>query len=280
MRARSQVVSARAIRMILLYIAVVGISVWSIFPFYWMLKSAISGGSIVHSFRSFIPRNVTADFFGKLFTTLPFLRWLMNSAIVSGCSTAIAIFIGSLAGYSLSRFQYRGKSALGGLLLFTQLLPHVILLLPIFILFKALGLVNTLVGLIFINVFFLTPICTWLLKGFFDSSPPEIEEAALLDGCSRFRIILVITMRINLAGIFATSLFVFLDSWYEWLYASTLIDQQTKWTVSASIYAFIGELGVDWQLLMAAGVMATIPTILIFAVLQRSLMKGIRLGMY
>jgi len=275
-----QALVTKSIKIMLIYAAVVAVSVWRVFPVYWMLKSAVSGGSVVNSFRSFFPRNITGSFFLRLFSDYPFFRWLLNSAVVSGCSTITAIFIGALAGYSLSRFQYRGKSVLGALLLFTQLLPHVILLLPIYILFDALGLINRLFSLIFINVFFLTPVCTWLLKGFFDSSPPEIEEAALLDGCSRLRIIITITMRINLAGIFATSLFVFLDSWYEWLYAATLIDQPEKWTVSASIYVFIGELGIDWQLMMAAGVLATVPTILIFAILQRSLMKGIRLGMY
>jgi ABC-type glycerol-3-phosphate transport system permease component len=199
---------------------------------------------------------------------------------VSVFSTFFAIVFGTLSGYALSRYRFRARTFLGNVLYFSQLLPHMVLLVPIFILYTRTGLSNSLMGLIYLNVFFMVPISTWLLKGFFDSTPVEIEEAARLDGCSRLRTIFSIAVPMNVPGIFATSLFVLMDTWYEWLFASTLIDDPRRWTVSASIFVFIGELGIDWKQMMAAGVMATIPTLFLFALLQKSMISGVRLGRY
>ena len=266
---------------VLFLVMVIVFSTWSAFPLYWMIKSAIAAGPIALSFNRLVPPQVSTSAFRDVLTQFPFFRWLGNSLIVSGGSTAVAILSGCLAGYSLSRYRSGSLTFFGTLLYFTQLLPHIVLLVPVFILFDRLGLRNSIVGLVMVNSLFLTPIATWLLKGYFDSSPVEIEEAARIDGCSRLGTIFTITVRMNLAGIFATSLFVFLDSWYEWLFAATLIDRQERWTISASIFVFIGEMGIDWKQMMAAGVLATVPTLLIFGVLQRAMMKeGSRVGTY
>jgi len=260
---------------------VVLFGIWNVFPVYWMMKTALVAEPVADTFKQLIPEHISLSPFRRVLFEYPFMRWLLNGLIVSGLSTITAVFCGCLSGYSLARYKYRTISFFGTILYFTQILPHVVLLVPVFILFDRLGLRNSLTGLVLVNILFSTPVCTWLLKGFFDSSPVDIEEAALIDGCSRFRSIFSITMRMNRAGIFATSLFVFLDSWYEWLFAATLIDRKENWTISASIFVFIGEVSVDWKLMMAAGVLATIPTMLLFGVLQGTMLRtGTRLGRY
>ena len=272
--------STLRIRNVVILIGVAVFAVWSLFPIYWMIKSAISEGPVALTFKRLLPNGFSIQAFQDVLNHYVIGRWMLNSLIVSGSSTVVAILFGILSGYSLSRFRFYAKTFFGNILYFTQLLPQSVLLVPIFILYSRIGLTNKLFGLILLNIFFMVPVCTWLLKGFFDSTPIEVEEAAKLDGCSRIRTIFSITIPMNLPGIFATSLFVLMDTWYEWLFAATLVDNQKNWTISASIFVFIGELGIDWKQMMAAGIIATVPTLLIFGLLQSSMMKGIRLGRY
>jgi len=249
-----------------------------IFPFYWMILSSLTPKQIFEPNPSLFTLDIDAEGYMRAFREHSLSRWLVNSSLVAIASAFFAIAISCLSAYSLSRFNYRGKFTFTILLVVTQMIPFALLIIPLYVIFRDVGLLNSLVGLVVAYITFAIPLCTLLLKGFFDGIPKEIEESALIDGCTKIGAFLRVALPIALPGLAVTSLFAFLQAWNEYVFAATLLHDSLKYTVSIGLYTFIREYTVEWTSLLGASVITTIPTFVVFIFIQKGLIKGIGAG--
>ena len=207
-----------------------------------------------------------------------FPRYFLNSLIVSIATALVVTAVASLAGYALSRFRFRGKAWVSLVLLLTQTFPLVMVIPPIFRIMGQLGLTDNLYGLIVIYTAFNIAFATFLMQSFFDGVPKDLEEAAMIDGCTRVSALRRIILPLTLPGMGATVAFVFTAAWSELLFALMLINSEDQQTFSVGLLTFIGKFAVDWGQMMAASVMALIPVCIFFAFLQRYLVTGLTAG--
>ena len=207
-----------------------------------------------------------------------FPLFFRNSVIVSGSTAFIVTILASLAGYALSRFTFRGKYWIVALMLLTQMFPLVMLVAPIFKMLSPLGLTNSLTGLVIVYVAFNVPFATFLMQSFFDGIPKDLEEAAMIDGATRFRAFRQIILPLTLPGIAATLGFVFTAAWSELLFALMLISSSGASTFPVGLLSFVSKFSVDFGQMMAAGVLALIPACLFFLFIQRYLVQGLTAG--
>ena len=249
-----------------------------VFPFYWMILSSMTPQQIFDPAPSLFTTDVNLQGYVIAFVEYPLARWLTNSFLVAVVSAFFAIVISLFAAYSLSRFNYPGKFVFTMLLLTTQMIPFALLIIPLYIIFRDVGLLNSLLGLVIAYVTFSIPLCTLLLKGFLDTIPVQIEESALVDGCTRIGAFLRVTLPIAVPGLAVTSLFAFLQAWNEYVFAATLVKERLLFTTSVGLYYFLGEYTADWITLLAAAVVVTIPTFVVFVFLQKGLVKGLGTG--
>jgi multiple sugar transport system permease protein len=193
-------------------------------------------------------------------------------------TTFIAIVFSLLAGYAISKYRFKGKDSFSFLILATQMLPAPLLLIPMYIIFNKVGIIDTLFGLIVANVAFSIPLCVWMLRGFFDTMPDELEDAAIVDGCTRMGAFYRIYLPLIIPGLVATSIFAFLIAWGEFFASYTLINTEANWVAAVGISTFMGEYVVSWDQIMAASTIFTIPAILFFIFIQRYLVAGLTAG--
>jgi multiple sugar transport system permease protein len=226
----------------------------------------------------YLPSAIGFEAYQLLITTTPFARFFLNSAVVALGTVIFTTFAATLAAYALSRFRIPGKPFILVGLLVTQLIPAVLLVMPLFISLRTLGLLNTWWGLILVHSAFALPFTTYLLTGFLDAIPKELDEAAKIDGCSdiaAFRWVIVPLLAPSLA---AASTYVFIYSWNEFIYALTFMTRETTRTLPVGLHSFIGEYLIRWDLLTAGGVIATLPTVIFFLLVQRKLIEGLTAG--
>ena len=255
----------------------IGITIF--YPFYWMvMASMLPEGSSLATTTLFIPDSISLDAYLNVLKQKPMLLWTVNTLFVTVFSTLFVTPIGLLAAYSLSRFRFRGHSAVVFFVLLTQLLPATSMLVPLFLMFRSYGLLNNLLGVTIAYVTFLMPQTIWILWGYLKSIPNDFEEAAMIDGCSRLGAFLRVTVPIAVPGIVAAGLFAFLESWNQYILAYALTSSTDKWVVSLGLNAFIGEYSVQVEQMMAASVLASIPALIVFITLQRYLRGGLALG--
>ena len=226
------------------------------------------------------PRHFTPDNYAKLVgQTLPFLSFLLNSLVTALGTALITVAFTIFSGYSLSRGAYRFRGLLGYLILIVRMLPLVVLIAPLYLLLLKVRLLNTYVGLIIGYTSFALPFGAWMMKNFIDSVPKEIEEAALVDGCSRTQILLRVVLPLVLPGIFTTAAFVFIDSWNNLLYPLTFMNTLSRQTLPAGLLlSFTGQFKTDWGGMMAASTVTTIPLLVAFFAIQRSMVTGLTAG--
>jgi ABC-type glycerol-3-phosphate transport system permease component len=199
-----------------------------------------------------------------------------RSLIVSLCTTVLAVAIASLAGYALARFNFRGREPYGLFLLATQMMPAVLFLVPLFVILRSIGLVNTLAGLILSYLTFSLPFCIWLLRGYFEGISPDLEAAAMTDGCSRLQALLYVILPLVTPALVATGAFAFINAWNEFLFAFILAGQQPLLTVQ--LYAFLGQYGPQYGNLMASAVLVAVPPVILFVFMQRYMIRGLTAG--
>jgi ABC-type glycerol-3-phosphate transport system permease component len=211
-------------------------------------------------------------------TTIPahLEQGAVRSLIVAVSTTVLSVSIASLAAYALARFNFRGKESYGLFMLVTQMMPAILFLVPLFVILRNLGLVNTLAGLILSYLTFSLPFCIWLLRGYFEGISPDLEEAAMADGCTRFQAFIRITLPLAAPALVATGAFAFINAWNEFLFAFILDGQQPLLTVQ--LYAFIGQYGPDYGDLMSAAILIALPPVLLFVFMQRYLVRGLTAG--
>ncbi len=258
---------------------VITICIAVVYPFYWMVMASFmpEGYSIVNA-PMFYPEQFTLDTFRNLFETRPIWRWTLNTLLVTVGSTLMTIPLSVLAAYALHRFRFRGRTFFIFFVLLMQLLPATAIIVPFFLMFRSYQLLDTLHGVTLAYMTFALPLGIWILWGYFQSIPLEFEEAALVDGCTQFGAFWRVTLPLAVPGIAATSLFIFLDGWNQYLLAYVLTSSSGKWVISLGLFSFIGEYFVQIEQMMAASVVASFPALLLFAILQRYVRGGLALG--
>jgi ABC-type glycerol-3-phosphate transport system permease component len=222
--------------------------------------------------------NPTLSNYVRLFQEYPFARFFLNSTIVSTFTTLIAVSFAAFAGYSISRFRFPGRMLVGILILATQMIPGIAILIPLYVLFNKLRLLDSYMGLVVSYNAFAIPFCTWMIKGFFDSIPSELEEAALIDGCTQWAAFWRIALPLSLPGLLATGIFAFILGWHEFIFAATFINSTELKTLTVGIASMKGIDVIDWGLLNAGAVIVTIPLAVLFAIVQRYLVQGLTAG--
>lgn len=261
------------------YAAVAGYVAFALFPLYWTLKISVTPTSLLYGEGiRFWPGSTTLANYWNVLRASNFPRYFANSVVVSLATALAVVAIASSAGYALSRFRFRGKGVVQSALLLTQTFPLVMVIPPIYRIFGALRLTDSLLGLIVIYTAFNIPFASFLMQSFFDGVPKELEEAAMVDGCRRIQAVCRVILPLTLPGMGATIGFVFTAAWSELLFALMLINEESVKTFSVGLLDFIGKFGVDWGEMMAASVLGLVPACVFFALLQRYLVAGLTAG--
>lgn len=261
------------------YLLLAGFVVFALFPLFWLLKVSVTPDNLLYSEGVRLwPSQVTLEHYRSVISHTQFPLFFRNSLIVSGCTALLSTMLASAAGYAFSRFHFRGKFCIVGLMLITQMFPLVMIIAPIFRLLSPLGLTNSLTGLIVVYTAFNVPFASFLMQTFFDAVPKELEEAALLDGANRFAALWRIIVPLTLPGVAATLGFVFTAAWSELLFALMLNSASAVSTFPVGLLAFVSKFSVDFGQMMAAGVLALLPVCLFFVFIQRYLVQGLTAG--
>jgi len=245
-------------------------------PLLWILDTAFSSGNSLSS--SFDITKWSGDHFSNILGSEDFYVWVRNSIIVSVGTTAFGLLMAVPAGYGFSRFNFKGKGAIMFSFILVQMFPGVIIIVPYFILMKTLGLLNTSIGLILAYSVTALPLCVWMLKGYFDTIPRELEEAARVDGCTQFQVFWKIIIPLSLPAIAVTSLFSFLAAWNEFLLALTFNTGNENYTLPVGLASFISPTKQLWGDFAALSIIASIPVVLLFIVFQKYLINGLTAG--
>lgn len=271
-------ISLRQTRTLLVALIVVAII---LFPIYWMVVTAHLPTSIILSRTPpLLPplSEMSFDAFGRALVRRPFLTWLFNTMLVAVGSTLLSLVIATLAGYSLSRYRSRVQEASGLILLFSKMLPGSLIVIPFFIMASRAGMIDNRLSLILANTSVGVPFATWMMKGFFDAIPREIDAAATIDGCSRLQALWHVVLPIARPGLTAAAIYLFIVAWADFVFARTLINSPELWTLTAGLASFVGEHGVDWPGLTAAGTLSMIPVFILFILLEPYLVSGMAAG--
>lgn len=261
------------------FVALIVIVIVMNFPIYWMTVSSFKGqGELFLREPTFLPQEALLQNYPNVFRRIPFAAYLRNSIIVSLVTTLAAVSIGIVSGYSYARFQFRGKQPALFVILLTQMFPALLLVIPMYLILNSFGLINTHLGLIVAYSTFTLPFCVWMMRGFFQTIPVELEECAILDGCNRLQVLSRITLPLAAPGAAATACFAFVVAWNEFLFALNLTTSEAARTLPVGLSLLVGRYFNDWGVLMAAAVMTTLPTLLIFLFLQKYLITGLTAG--
>jgi ABC-type glycerol-3-phosphate transport system permease component len=259
-------------------VALLAISAFALAPLLWAISSAFKSDTEIMTNLSIIPSHPTLEHFRVVLRESEFGRWFLNSLLVAFGTTFLAIVVGSLAGYAMSRWRFRGRGVYGNSLLVIQMFPGVMLAIPMFLLLTKFHLIDTLWALLVTYLTFALAFSVWMLKGYFDGIPREIEEAALIDGTGRLGALRHVIMPLAGPGIVTVAVFSFLLSWNEFFFAYVFLASPGKFTLSLGLYSFIQQFTTQWGNIMAAGTLATLPVLLFFFLLQRSLTRGLVAG--
>lgn len=258
--------------------------IYTAVPMLWMLLTSIKSGFAALQFPpQWWPKEPTLDNYRKLLDPQnmigqDFLRYFWNSLFVSITTTIAALAVAVPAAYAFSRFKFPGRTFLFFSVLLRNMFPAVIFLVPLFILMRILGLVNTHASLVITYLTFGLPLAIWLLRGFYDNIPIQLEQAARIDGATRFQAFLLIVMPLSMPGIIATAIYSFIGAWNEYIYAYTFLSKNEQMTLPIGLQRFFSENATDWPGLMAATFMMSVPVVVMFLVLQRYFVRALTEG--
>jgi multiple sugar transport system permease protein len=253
-------------------------------PMAWMLLTSIKSGFAAMQFPpQWLPNEPTLASYEKLLDPTnsvgqDFLRFFWNSLFVSTTTTVLAVIVAVPAAYAFSRFDFPGRKFLFFAVLLRNMFPAVIFLVPLFILMRLLGLVNTHGSLILTYLTFGLPLAIWLLKGFYDNIPYQLEQAARIDGATRFQAFLLIVMPLSTPGIIATAIYSFIGAWNEYIFAYTFLNRNEQLTLPVGIQRFFSENTTDFPGLMAASFIMSLPVVVLFLLLQRYFVRALTEG--
>ncbi len=255
------------------------IGLYTLFPFYWAIISSLKNQNGLYQVPpQWWPRPLQVETYIELFTRKPFPHNILNSVVVNTGTTLLCLVVGTLGAYALARLQFRGRVAALGLILSVSMFPQITVVAPLYLLLRALHLLNTYWGLILPYLAFNLPLTTWILVSFFRGLPRELEEAAFVDGCTPHQTLYKIMLPLALPGIVTAGLLTFISAWNEFLFALLFTINDQARTVPVAIALFSGEHEVQWGSIMAAAVTVTLPVIVLALLTQRRIVSGLTAG--
>jgi ABC-type glycerol-3-phosphate transport system permease component len=258
-----------------LYLGALGLSAQAILPLLWMLSTSLKPPrEVLATPPTLIPAAPTLENFARLLTQTAFVTYFVNSVLVSGLTVLLTMAVGAAGAYSLTRFAFPGRESIARLILCTYMFAPIMIVVPIYILARRLGIVDTHTALVLSYSSFCLPFSLWLLRAFFQSIPVELEEAALVDGAGRPRALVYIVAPLALPGLLATSIFTFTLAWNDYIFTRILIVSDELKTLPVGVQDLFSAAVVDWGLVMAAGMLITIPALAFFMAVQRHLVAG------
>ncbi|SEQ25071.1 carbohydrate ABC transporter membrane protein 2, CUT1 family [Faunimonas pinastri] len=265
---------------IFLYCGVVLVCALLLFPIYWLFVTALSPPDALQVLPPRLwPAHPRWGVFRDVLAAHPILLWLGNSALAAIGAVALSMSVSVFAGYSLSRFQVRGGQSLGLFILIAKMLPATLLVIPLFSIFRSLHLIGNLWSIVLAHSTLIIPFTTWMLKGYFDTVPRELEQAAMVDGCSPLGALFRVILPVSTPGLAATALYGFVLSWSDYAYARTfLTNAQGSWTANLGITTMKGEYIINWSDISAASLLVALPILLIYLFLERYLVGGLTAG--
>jgi arabinogalactan oligomer/maltooligosaccharide transport system permease protein len=266
------------------YVGLIALVAIVLYPVMLVCKTAFQPGTSFDLSASPLPSAVTTDHFRELFTAhgghgeLLFLRDTLNSVIIALATTVVGVVLSCTAAYALSRFRFPGRHAGLTTFLVVQMFPSVLLLMPLYVVLDTVGLLNSIVGLVLVYSTTAIPFCVWTLKGYFDTLPRELEEAARIDGASQWMIFRRIILPLARPGIAVTALFSFMTAWNEFIMASTFMTDESRYTLPVLIQSTVTEHTANYGLFAAGAIVTSLPVMVAFYVLQRYLVGGLTAG--
>lgn len=265
------------------YLLILGLGLcfvlFSVLPLLWGVSTALKLPDEIYAFPPvWIPETVTLQNFVAVFNNETLIRSFFNTLLIASSTTAIALVVGVLGGYGFSRYRFPGRNTLLWSVLLTKLFPRVVVIVPFFITLRNLQLMNTYQGLILVYLMVTFPVAIWLLKGFFDKIPREIEEAAIVDGCKLPQLLWYVVLPMARPALVAVAMYSFILAWNEFLFALVLTNGLEKRPLSVALAFFIDDYGIRWGELMAASVVMSLPAIIVFGMAQRMLVRGLSDG--
>ena len=256
----------------------------ALYPVLWVVKMALTPSDAFDLSANPLPTQVSFANFTDLVGSTDmqgrklFWYWVRNSVIVALATTAVGIVLSCSAAYAFSRFAFPGKDVGMGALLVTQMFPGVVMAIPLYILMDATGLLNSLTGLTLCYATTSIPFCVWMLKGYFDTIPKELEEAAIMDGASRWMIFTRIVLPLSRPAIAVTALFSFMTAWNEFILAATFMADETSYTLPVALQRYVGDYSTQWGAFAAGAILVSVPVMALFFALQKNLVEGLTAG--
>jgi multiple sugar transport system permease protein len=270
---------AVAVEKTLAYGVLVALAIAVLFPFYWMIVTSFKTEDQMRSVVSmFWPKPFAIENYQQLLAKTEFAAWYGNSVFVAVSSTLLATGVGTIGAYALARLKFLGRGFMASATLITYLVPPSILFIPLYKQMQGLGMANSLAGLIAAYPSFTVPFVTWLLMGYFESIPEELEEAAMIDGATRFGAFYRIVLPLSMPGVLAAGLYAFTQAWNEFLYALVFITDGKLRTLPVGLASFITGDVYGWGYLMSGAVLTTLPVIAAYIYLQKYMVEGLTAG--
>jgi arabinogalactan oligomer / maltooligosaccharide transport system permease protein len=256
----------------------------TLYPVLWVVKMAFTPSQAFSMSPNPLPTEFSLSNFEDLLLAQDmegnwlFIRQFINSIVVAVVTTVLGVGFATTAAYSFSRFRFPGREGGMNLLLVTQMFPGVVMAIPLYILLQNLGLLNSLTGMALVYSTTSVPFCVWMLKGYFDTIPVELEEAAIMDGMGRFEIFTKIILPLAKPGIVVTALFSFMTAWNEFILAATFLSDPTKFTLPVALQRYVGDYSTEWGRFAAGAILVSIPVMALFFALQKHLVGGLTAG--
>ncbi len=251
----------------------------SIYPISYIFTISLRpGDQLLSTSLQLIPDGATLDNFRVLLGETPFLRWMLNSIIVSLVVTVTGVALASTAGYAISRYRFAGRNSMLKGLLVTQMFPATMLLLPLYVVLINLQLLNSYLGIIIIYAATALPFCVWQMKGYYDTIPAALEEAARIDGCTPWQAFRLVILPLAAPALVITALFSFMSAWNEYVVANVVLQDPAMFTLPLGLKLFQGSLTTQWGLYAAGSLLVSIPVVALFLILSRYLISGLTLG--
>ena len=271
---KADVLRIAATHMILIVFALI-----AVFPIWQVVNISLRpGDQLLSTSLELIPQNATVNNYVRLFAEREFVRWLSNSALVSLTVTLSGVLFASMAGYGFSRFRFVGKKIGLLSLLTTQMFPGTMLLLPMYIMLINLGLINSYLGIVVVYSATALPFCIWTMKGYYDTIPISLEEAARIDGCTQMSAFYRVILPLAAPALVITALFSFMSAWSEYIVAAQILQDADLWTLPIGLKSFESSMSTEWGLYGAASIVVMIPVVVLFLALSRWLVSGLTLG--
>ena len=268
----------KAILRVLLYFVVLDVCVITLYPYFAMLCTALKNRVEIFSGNTILPVTALWSNFIEIWSRAPMARYLLNSVLIAGGSTVIAMLCGIPAAYALARMKFKGQTAFLGFVIVSQMFAPVVLLIGIYQVMDAMHLTDSILGLIFINAAFNQAFTIWLLRGTFIGISAEMEQAATIDGCNRVQAMTRVLLPVAAPGIVTTLIFIFINAWNEYTVALCLISTDTLKPLTVGINTFNGYNMIEWQYLFAASIFAIIPVVILFMCIEKNLVSGLASG--